>query len=149
MPLWDFHTTPGLFSAEEKQSLATQITQLYSVLPAFYVNVRFTEHDRTANFHGGRSDVDFAIIRIEHLARQFPDAAAKKRWTSKIDEVLNPVLKPKGANWEYSILELDRDLWKINGLVPPGPNTEMEKKWVQENRPIEYDEEAPNGAQGG
>lgn len=146
MPLWDFHTTPDLFSAQEKQDLANQITKLYGVLPAFYVNVRFTEHDRTSSFHGGRADVDFAVIRIEHLARQFSDAAAKKRWTGKVDEVLNPVLKPKGANWEYSILELDRDLWKINGLVPPFPNTEMEKKWVEENRAIEYDEAAQNGA---
>ena len=145
MPLWDFHTTPSLFSAQEKQDLATAITNLYGVLPAFYVNVRFTEHDRTSNFHGGKADVDFAIIRIEHLARQFSDSAAKKRWTNKIDEVLNPVMKPKVANWEYSILELDRDLWKINGMVPPMPNTDMERKWVEENRAVEYDDGAKNG----
>lgn len=59
--------------------------------------------------------------------------------------MLNPILKPKGADWEYSILELDRDLWKINGLVPPGPNTEMEKRWVKENRPVEEGEAPQNG----
>jgi len=140
MPLWDFHTTPSLFSSTEKQDLATAITKLYGNLPAFYVNVRFTELDRESNFHGGKSDGDFAVIRIEHLARQFPDAARKKYWMSKIDEILNPLLKPKGADWEYQILELDRDLWKINGLVPLLPNTEAEKKWVELNRPVEYEE---------
>lgn len=142
MPLWDFHTTPSLFSTSEKQELATAITKLYTGfgLPAFYVNVRFTEEDSSSNFHGGVFYPNFALLRIEHLARQFDSDERRKRFLTRIDEILNPLLKSKDADWEYAILELDRNLWKINGLVPPLPNTEMEKKWVELNRPVEYED---------
>ena len=33
---------------------------------------------------------------------------------------------------------LDRDLWLINGLVPPPPSSDAEKQWARENRAIPY-----------
>ena len=51
--------------------------------------------------------------------------------------MLNPVLGSKdGVDWEYSISESPRDLWKINVIVPPMPGTEMEKEWVMANKPV-------------
>lgn len=43
-----------------------------------------------------------------------------------------------GYDWEYSINETDRDLWKIQGLVPPMPKSEAEGEWVRGNRPVPY-----------
>jgi len=30
-------------------------------------------------------------------------------------------------------------LWKINGMVPPMPNTKAEKEWWRLNRAVEYE----------
>ena len=141
MPLWDFHTTPNLLSPPEKQDLATSITNLYVSfgLPAFYVNVRFTSHDRESNFNGGQTQGNFAVIRIEHLARQFRDEEQKNGFFQAAAAILTPVLKPKEAIWEYAVTQLERDLWRINGFVPPLPRTEAEKKWVEVNWPVEFE----------
>ena len=60
----------------------------------------------------------------------------KTRFLQAVDRVLNPVMERKGLDWEYFATEVPRDLWKINGLVPPLPGSDMEKKWVATNRPI-------------
>jgi hypothetical protein len=48
---------------------------------------------------------------------------------------LKPSIADKGWDWEYSIEETRRDLWKVNGLVPPMPNSKAEKEWVEMNVP--------------
>ncbi len=138
MPLWDIQTTPSLLSLTEKQDLVKAITHIYleAGLPPFYVNIRFTEHQNTL-FNGGKEASNVAVIRIEHLARQFDGKKQKDGFRYRIDQILNPVFKPKGTLWEYGITELDRELWEINGLVPPMPKTEMERKWVELNWPVE------------
>lgn len=60
----------------------------------------------------------------------------KKRFLSRVDAVLNPMFEPKGMDWEYFITEAPRDLWKINGLVPPEAQSEGEKEWVRVNRAV-------------
>lgn len=35
-----------------------------------------------------------------------------------MDKVLTPVMEAKGVDWEYTVDESPRDLWKINGVVP-------------------------------
>ena len=47
------------------------------------------------------------------------------------------MMEGKGdVDWEYFVNESPRDLWKINGMVPPLPGSEMEKKWAELNRPV-------------
>ena len=138
MPTWDFHLGSNLFSTEEKEHLAKSITKLYqaSGLPAFYVRVRFNENQPTNVYTGGESDPGFIVIQVWHLARTMPTDEIKKRFLQGVDKVLNPFMEAKGLDWEYYVNESPRDLWKINGLVPPPPNSEMEKRWVKENRAI-------------
>jgi stalled ribosome rescue protein Dom34 len=77
----------------------------------------------------------------------------------KVDEVLKG-FGEDGWDWEYSVIETRRDLWKINGIVPPEQGTEVristnrcergiradqdgqaEKEWVRLNRAVEYEKE--------
>lgn len=39
-----------------------------------------------------------------------------------------------GYDWEYHIEETNRDLWKIQGLVPPLPGSDEEKIWAGQNK---------------
>lgn len=141
MPLWDIHTTPNLLSPTEKKDLAKSITRIYvkrGPLPAFYVNVRFTTLPAGDTFIGGTEPTNSALIQIWHLARQFQSDTQKQTFMAEVDKVLNPLLgeEGKGAHWEYFIQESPRDLWKINGMVPPLPGTEMERRWVEENKAV-------------
>jgi Putative oxalocrotonate tautomerase enzyme len=39
MPLWRIFSHPSTFNLEQRKALAKSVTELYSSLPAFYVNV--------------------------------------------------------------------------------------------------------------
>lgn len=58
---------------------------------------------------------------------------------NKVDEVLKPHVEDKGYDWEYSIEETSRDLWKVQGLVPPMPGSEAELLWVKENKATPFE----------
>lgn len=140
MPSWYINHSPNILSAAEKEQLAKSITNIYvsSGLPAFYVRVHYIE-DATGNaFIGGETHDKFAGIIITHLARAFKSDESKQRFLSKVDDVLNPVFEPKGMDWEYFITEASRDLWKMNGLVPPPAGSEGEKEWVRVNKAVKY-----------
>ncbi|KAL2222620.1 putative oxalocrotonate tautomerase [Thermoascus aurantiacus ATCC 26904] len=138
MPLWVFAHTPGAFSPEEKKDLAQAITRIYTRLnlPAFYVNVQFFEMAPSDIYVGGESLSNFTTISIHHVARAFDSESSKQKFLGEVDSVLNPRLQPKGINWEYFVQEAPRELWKINGLVPPPTGSELEKKWFRLNRPV-------------
>ena len=146
MPLWDINYTAGGLSAQQRQSLADAITKIYTTLglPPFYVQVRFRESAPTSLFVGGQdyssttgtNSQKHLSVQIVHVARSFDSETAKQRFLTKVDRVLNPLLDGKGWNWEYWVMEGPRELWKINGLVPPPTGSEMEKKWYKANRPL-------------
>ena len=138
MPLWDFNLTANALTQQEKERLAENITKIYTNvgLPAFYVAVRFTERQPESSFVGGKKDSNSIHLQIYHLARHFTSDKHKKSFLDRADAVLNPVLEPKNIYWEYFVQESDRDLWKINGLVPPPSGSEMEKNWARLNRPV-------------
>ncbi|KAI9934570.1 hypothetical protein MW887_000185 [Aspergillus wentii] len=121
MPVWFIKHSPNILSASEKQSLAKSITELYvSVgLPPFYVQVHFIQDEPNSAFIGGEVHPNFAALTIYHIARAFRTDDQKQRFLSRIDAIINPVFEPKGMDWEYFITESPRDLWKINGMVPP------------------------------
>ncbi|CAG7944543.1 unnamed protein product [Penicillium nalgiovense] len=138
MPTWDIKHSPNTITAAEKEQLAKSITSLYVSrgLPAFYVQVHFSEDIPGTAFVGGEPHANFAAVTIYHVARAFKSDEAKRRFLASVDEILNPVFEPKGMDWEYFIAEASRDLWKMNGLVPPEPGSEGEKKWAEVNKAV-------------
>ena len=144
MPLWDFHYTAGGLSAQEKKGLAEAITKMYTSvgMPAFYVQVRFEEMTPESHFVGAQDYSSLglgekhAAIQIFHVARTFTSEIQKRRFLYATDQILNPVFEKGGWDWEYWVTESPRDLWKVNGLVPPPTGSAAEKKWAEANRPI-------------
>jgi phenylpyruvate tautomerase PptA (4-oxalocrotonate tautomerase family) len=137
MPLWVFNHTRGAFSTEEKAALAKDITRIYTrvSLPAFYVNVQFFEMDASNIYVAGESAKAFTTVSIYHVARSFQTETDKLKFLKKTDEVLT-VLKTKGMSWEYFIQEAPRELWKVNGIIPPPTGSAEEKEWLRLNRPL-------------
>ena len=118
--------------------MAQSLTQIYTAagLPPFYVRVRFNENQPSNVYSGGEPHKELVLIQVWHLARQMTSDEQKKRFLAWVDSILTPVFEPKGVDWEYFVTETPRDLWKINGLIPPSPGSELEKKWVELNRPF-------------
>lgn len=81
---------------------------------------------------------------VEHLARKLPDLKTRKAVMGKISDIIAGQLKSfekeigGSIRWEIHIEETPRELWRIDGLVPPDPHTEEEKMWVREDRPVKY-----------
>ncbi|KAF2004889.1 hypothetical protein P154DRAFT_560302 [Amniculicola lignicola CBS 123094] len=159
MPLWIIYHPQGVYeTTEEKQTIAKTITSMYTSvgLPAFYVNVFFMPLPPTSFFIGGvprpsapspanapgpDSSVPFIRITIQHIARTHTTKEQADRMLAGIDKVIKPWVYDKGYDSEYSVEETSRDLWKIDGLVPPMPRTEAEKVWARENRSSIYEKE--------
>ena len=135
MPLWKIYHAPEAFSVEDKRALAGEITKLYSFLPRFYVNVLFRELDRDSFLIGGEPTGNFVRIGIEHIARTFPSDEAKAWFIGRINGVLAPYVRDRGRDWEFHIQETPFDLWNVQGIAPPLPGSEDEKRWAQENKP--------------
>ena len=138
MPLWDFHSAPNAFTPEEKHHIAKSLTPIYTSagIPAFYVRVRFQENQPVNIYSGGESHDKLVLIQVWHLARTMEDDARKKRFLAAVDKVLTPLMEAKGLDWEYFVTESSRDLWKINGMFPPPPNSAEEKMWAEANKPL-------------
>jgi hypothetical protein len=54
-----------------------------------------------------------------------PNDVIRDRFLAKVDNALKPHIAEQGWDWEYSVIETSRDLWKINGLVPPMPQSKV------------------------
>jgi len=76
---------------------------------------------------------------IQNIARKIPNVQSRDAFLGKVDEALKPFIEDMGYDWEYSVDETDRNLWKIQGLVPPMPRSEAEREWASGNRPVPYD----------
>ncbi|KAJ5086144.1 hypothetical protein N7532_010915 [Penicillium argentinense] len=140
MPVWYIKHSSNTILPDEKVQLAKSITQLYVSygLPPFYVQVHFIEDVPGTAFIGGEVHPNFAAITIYHVARSFPNDEAKQRFLSRVDSILNPILEPKGMDWEYFIAETSRDLWKVNGMVPPPSGSAEEKEWARANCAVKF-----------
>lgn len=136
MPLWTVYHPPGAYTAADKQELAGQVTSIYArFMPRFYVNVLFQEIAKDSFYIGGESRQNFVRIVIEHIAREFPDEAASKRFIDKANEVIAPWVKDRGYDWEFHIDETPFNLWSVQGYYPPRQGTPDEARWMSENRP--------------
>lgn len=147
MPLWRIYHAESVFTDAQKASLAASITKLYSPssdagLPRFYTNVVFIPLSAKSIFVGGEPAPKFVRFTIEQIARTFKTNDQKVAWLKRIDTALKPHLGDRGdLTWEYHIAETGRELWEVNGIVPPWQGTEAEKRWRRENQASLYAEE--------
>ena len=139
MPLWHIYCPENAYSAEDKCALATRITDLYASrgLPRFYASVVFHELAKNSFFVGGKATNDFVRIWIDHIARvTAPEQRAGL--LERINTTLDPFVRERGYRWEVHIDITPMDFWNIQGMKPPDPNSEAEKKWVKDDRPSAY-----------
>jgi hypothetical protein len=93
MPLWRIFAHPDTFSYEQRAALARDVTALYSILPAFYVNVIFINTGEADVWVGGKPRTNFVRVVVEQIARKLlPEdteegVAQRKRWMDRINEV--------------------------------------------------------------
>lgn len=142
MPKWIFYHTAGAFTPEEKKTIAEGMTNIYSSigLPRFYANCQFIELPRDSIYAGGEPAHNLTTVAIYHVARTFQSDEIQDMFMKGFDDVLRPVLKPKGIKWESAIYEGNVAYWRINGLIPPSQGSEMEKKWADANRMTDEEE---------
>ncbi|KAI3534281.1 hypothetical protein CSPX01_12202 [Colletotrichum filicis] len=136
MPKWVFNCNTGVFTTAEKKQIAEGMTKLYTSvgLPGFYCHTHFIELNPENMYAGGETPKALTTISIYHIARGFDTPQVEAFFFKALDDILRPILKPKGIEWESGIYEARRELWRINGLVPPETGSEMERKWAKENR---------------
>ncbi len=146
MPLWKIYHPVGAFTADDKRALSQRITGLYRGLPKFYVIVVFQEVAPDSFYMGGEEAHNFVRIWVDHIARSFPPDAKKlkAKWMGWAEDALAPYIRDRGRDWEIHIDETPFDLWQIQGLPPPPPNSEGEKRWIEENKPVPYSIQEPN-----
>lgn len=140
MPLWHVYHPPGTYTPQQKQQLADDITGLYTRvgLPKFYVVTLFHEIDGTSFYIGGEPTTKAVRIVVEHIARHTDDPVRRERTSEALARMLAPHTTERGLYCEFHIDETPRDLWMTDGIAPPPSDSEAEKLWVRENRPIPY-----------
>ena len=84
---------------------------------------------------GGVSSKRFVRFVLEHIAREFPNREASRRFIDRVNQVIAPYIRDRGLDWEIHIDETPFDLWSINGFYPPREGTPDEKRWMADNRP--------------
>jgi phenylpyruvate tautomerase PptA (4-oxalocrotonate tautomerase family) len=139
MPLWHIYCPEGAYSPEDKAAFAGKITDLYAAigLPRFYVSVLF--HDLAAEnlLIGGEPRRDFVRIWMDHIARRMPPER-RDAWLDRVTKMLDPFVRERGYAWEIHIDETPIELWSIEGMKPPAPGSDWEKRWAQENRAVPF-----------
>jgi phenylpyruvate tautomerase PptA (4-oxalocrotonate tautomerase family) len=100
MPLWHIYCPENAYSAEDKCSLATRITDLG--LPRFYASVVFDELRKNSFFVDGKATNDFVRIWIDQIART---TAPERRawWLERVNITLDPFVRERGYRWEVHI----------------------------------------------
>ena len=142
MPKWVFHHTIGAFTAEEKLQIACGMTKLYTSvgLPAFYAHAHFFELPPDSIYAGGGTPRALTTISVYHIARTFETQEIQDMFFKTLDDILRPILKPKGIEWEIGIYEANRDYWRVNGLIPPPTGSDLERKWFAANNVTDEEE---------
>jgi len=140
MPLWNVYHPVSAYSDEEKREFAGRVTSLYQAagLPRFYSVTLFHEVDRGSFYVGGEPVDDRVRVTIDHIARHAEDPARRESVRQRIGAVIQAFATSKGLRCEFHIDETPRELWMIDGLLPPPTGSEAEKLWARENRAIPY-----------
>ncbi|KAF2971712.1 hypothetical protein GQX73_g1775 [Xylaria multiplex] len=143
MPRWVFNHTKGAFTYEDKKKLAQGMSNIYTTfgLPAFLAHVHFFELEDGNIWSGGEPSHPFTTITIYHAAANIRNKVEGEHFLKALDDVVRPVLKPKGIGWESNVYETPRDNWRVQGLAAPDFGTEMMSRWVRDNKFTDEDEE--------
>src|SRR5262249_59456840 len=121
MPLWKVYHPVGAFTAEDKKTLATKVTELYAKIPIpkFYVVFIFEEIAKDSCFVGGEPHNTFVRFKIDQMARTTPGPVIREWWIRTLDEVIAPFVRDRGYDWEITVDELPFDLWSLQDELPP------------------------------
>jgi phenylpyruvate tautomerase PptA (4-oxalocrotonate tautomerase family) len=142
MACWEIFAPENAYTERDKEQLSEAITSMYvdyAHMPEFYVVVIFHEKPAHSIYVGGKAVNNFVRIRIDHFSRQLDTAEARAACMAVIEEKLAPLVRERGFDWEVHIDETPMDLWRVQGMVPPLPGSEIEKVWANENRPVPYE----------
>jgi phenylpyruvate tautomerase PptA (4-oxalocrotonate tautomerase family) len=141
MPLWNIYHPVGAYTTEDKHEMAKRITAVY-IIPKFYVGILFHEVPRESFYMGGEPRDNFVRFRLDQFARHIStDKVWTESWLRRMNEAIEPFVQRRGYNYELHVGETPRELWLIDGIRPPRPDTEAEKQWKAENRAFPYDPE--------
>jgi hypothetical protein len=55
-----------------------------------------------------------------------------------LTQILKPFIIDRGHDWEINVTQSDKDLWTLNSLFPPPPQSDEEKLWAKENKAIPW-----------
>jgi hypothetical protein len=139
MPLWNIYHPVGAYTAEDKQEMARRITGIY-IIPPFYVGVLFHEQPKDSFYMGAEARGDFVRIRLDHFARHIAsDPEWTASWLRKADAAIAPFVQDRGYHYELHVGETPQELWLIDSIRPPRPDTPAEKRWKLENCPSPYE----------
>lgn len=138
MPVWLVLHGPATFRDEaSRAAFAKDITfQIYKLIPPFYTDVAFIP--TPSLYVGGEKNDKMVRIVIHELAGRHLAAEEREAWLNTVDRAIKPHIADKGYEWEYHIEEPARDLWKIQGYVPPPFASRAQKTWNMENKPSPY-----------
>lgn len=148
MPLWTIYHPDNIFTSQaEKDKLAANITASYDILPPFYVVIAFISLPATSIYRSGKpiteQEKPFVRFSIHHLARHAGDneeglEEGYARGNLVVERGIKECVIDKGYGWEYSVIEEDRELWKIDGLKPPPFKSEAMYKWKEDDKVSPY-----------
>ncbi|KAK3358012.1 putative oxalocrotonate tautomerase [Lasiosphaeria hispida] len=125
MPLWLIYHPEGTFTSDAKEALAAEITSIYTAvgLPAFYVVINFISLPNSSIFVGGRNpppEKPFIRFSVDHIAVHLGgDVKRQAGITARIETKLKPHIADRGYDYEFHVDETPRELWRINGFIPP------------------------------
>lgn len=148
MPLWTIYHTSNAFSTPaERDAFAADITASYAALPPFYVVVTFEPLDESHIYRSGKritaDQQPFVRLVIHHLARHAADHPSSveegyELARTVVDRAIEEHIVAKNYGWEYTITEDSRDLWKIDGFVPPPFKSDAMEEWKKNDRAGPY-----------
>ncbi|QUQ72412.1 Putative oxalocrotonate tautomerase enzyme [Kutzneria sp. CA-103260] len=137
MPMWTVYIPEGKFSFDDRQAIATRITDHYAKVmgfPRFWVSVAFHEQPLGGLFQGGEPADNFVRIWIDHAIRR-GSPEQYERFLTGMWEALGEWIRDRGFELEVHGDETPIAFWQIDGITPPrDPQSEDWKRWQLENK---------------
>lgn len=76
---------------------------------------------------------------MDHAAGKFDTEEVRHEFIRKVNDIVRPILDPKGIKWEYNLYEHPRHYWRINGMIPPMEYPEVLEAWMEKDAPVAYE----------
>ncbi|KAL3460221.1 hypothetical protein BJX64DRAFT_290546 [Aspergillus heterothallicus] len=91
--------------------------------------------------HQGHHASHFTTLSIFHAAANMCSEEEGEAFLKAMDDVVRPVLKPKGIVLRSNIYETPQFNWRLQGMQPRFFNTEMNDRWIRNNTFSDEDEQ--------